>query len=137
MILNISGNLGLVEQEDNSFRPYVFYRVKCTDLHDTSISLRSVFQIKYDKGYKLKAKVNDFIDVDILSIDKKIKKDFVFKWLTLAEGMKGFYLSKDYYCNNDINPSINEEKFVHTPVDYFFGVKCAVDCINMRLLVGI
>jgi hypothetical protein len=134
MILKIDGNLGLAEQEDKSFKPYIFYRIFCTDQNDIKLNLMSVFQIKHDKVYKMVAKVNDFIDSDIFFIDSKIKKDFILKWLSVAEEYKGFYLTKEYYKNKGLIPAKKEEKFVNTSVDYFYGVKCAVNCIKLKYL---
>lgn len=134
MIVNIAGNLGLVEQEDKSFRPYVLYRILCTESRDTNTPLVSVFQVKYNKGYKMVAKINEFIDSDIFYIDSKSKKDFITSWLNAATDCNGLYLRKSYYHNKNTIAVKEEEKFVSTPVDFFFGVKCAVDCIKMRNL---
>lgn len=137
MIANISGNLGLVQQEDQSFKPYLYYRLKCTHPIDIKVKLASVFQIKYDKSYKMVAKVNEYIDTDILLIDSKEKKDFIMKWLFAAEQCKGFYLNKDYYYNSNTIPAKKEEMFVRTPVDFFFDVECAVDCIKPEFIVKV
>lgn len=134
MILNIAGNLALVEQEDSAFKPHLLYKVQCTDQHDANILLKSVFQIRYDNGYKMLAKVNEFIDSDVFFIDTKMKKDFLIKWLELSDDFKGFFLSKEYYLNNNFTSFKKEEKFIHTQLDYFNGVKTAIQYIRLRNL---
>lgn len=130
MIIGIDGNFALIEKDD-SYKPYIYYIINCTDSLDTKIKIHSVFQVKFDKHYELIAKINEFTELKLLVIDSKMKKKYLQMWLAEVEMKGGFYLNKSYVYGG--LPK-TEEKFVAVNNDFFFGVKTAVDCIRDDLL---